>query len=161
MILSSISWREPKFEATSLINFWFLISKHTFDSELKRNFKNYQNRIKMSSNFYFTVASWFPGNGRIQPHFNTHWRGGGFYYPPIPKVLTALGRYAGNEVILGKFVMLRRFSCAFSNCPLHADLETKSTVMENLVTHLEPAKNPPRQDPRLFINEMSWIKVYW
>ena len=65
----------------------------------------------MSSNLYFTVSSWFPGNGRLQPHFNTHWRGqgrGGVYYPPIPKVLTALGRYAGNEVILCKFVMLRR-----------------------------------------------------
>ena len=37
--------------------------------------------------------------------------GGGFITPPpppIPKVLTALGRYAGNEVILCKFVMLRR-----------------------------------------------------
>ena len=40
---------------------------------------------------------------------STHIGGaGGVYYPPIPKVLTALGRYAGNEVILCKFVMLRR-----------------------------------------------------
>ena len=39
---------------------------------------------------------------------STHMGGAGGVYPPIPKVLTALGRYAGNEVILCKFVMLRR-----------------------------------------------------
>ena len=32
-----------------------------------------QNLIKVSSDIYYNVASWFPGNVRIKPHFNTQW----------------------------------------------------------------------------------------
>ena len=38
------------------------IFRHLFDSELTRDFKDYQNLIKISSDFYFTVASWFSEN---------------------------------------------------------------------------------------------------
>ena len=31
----------------------------------------------MSTDIYFNIASWFPGNVRIKPHFYTQWRGGG------------------------------------------------------------------------------------
>ena len=30
-----------------------------------------QTLIKVSSDIFFYVASWFPGNGRVKPHFNT------------------------------------------------------------------------------------------
>ena len=41
-------------------------------------FKNNQNWMKMSSNFTFTSASWFPGNVRVKPistHSAAGWRG--------------------------------------------------------------------------------------
>ena len=33
--------------------------------------KNEQTLVKLSSDFYFNVASWFQGNVHIKPHFNT------------------------------------------------------------------------------------------
>ena len=37
-----------------------------------------QNLIKVSSVIYFNVASWFPGNVQVKPHFNTQCSGGAF-----------------------------------------------------------------------------------
>ena len=45
--------------------------KHPFDSGSRRYFKNKQNLIKVSSDIYFNVTSWFQGNIRVKPHFNT------------------------------------------------------------------------------------------
>ena len=48
-----------------------------------------QNLIKVRSDIYFNVASWFPGNVRAKPYFNTQWGGGGSGCPPpssaVPK----------------------------------------------------------------------------
>ena len=44
------------------------ISRHPFHSGLSRDFKNYQNMTQMTSDFYFTTTSWFPGNVRVKPH---------------------------------------------------------------------------------------------
>ena len=45
-------------------------SRHPFDSRSIRFFKNFKNLIKVSSDIYFNVASWFPGNIHVKPHFN-------------------------------------------------------------------------------------------
>ena len=45
--------------------------RHHFDSGTIRYYKNKQKLIKMSSDIYFNVASWFSGNVSVRPHFNT------------------------------------------------------------------------------------------
>ena len=38
---------------------------------MARTLKNYKNFIKVTSDFDFTVTSWFLGNVRLKPYFNT------------------------------------------------------------------------------------------
>ena len=64
--------------------------RNPFDSWLIRYFKNKQNLIKMSSDIYFNVASWFPGNVHVKTHFNTQ-------CPPGPPPFTRALNYMPTQ----------------------------------------------------------------
>ena len=72
------------------------IFRHSFQLGLSRDFKNYQNLTKITSKFYFTATSWFPGNVRVtRPPlpFKTHLGRGSWTHDPQPlKVPTSLNK---------------------------------------------------------------------
>ena len=70
----------PTFETTTKCNninhvwsnfYKILVVLKPFDMEVTRDFKNSQNLIKFSSDFYIILSSWSSGNVCVKLHFNT------------------------------------------------------------------------------------------
>ena len=67
-----VNHKKAKFEA-SITNFWYIVLAFPGIS-LTRVEKVFQKLTKSyKSDIYFNVASWFWGNVRLKPHFNTQW----------------------------------------------------------------------------------------
>ena len=73
----------------------------------------------MTSDIYFNVDSWFPGNDSVKPHFYTQSTavgvcggGGGYCAPPHPRIFsTFAGSVSSESLIPSSMYVLNVFGC--------------------------------------------------